>query len=411
MSTSDIAVLRDLARQYADIAAKPVQDERRALWSRHNSLLPTRPLILATFGMWNVWCREVFADAVMKCQVPFYREYERRFRMALFQDDIGDDLILDPWVTVGAVQARGWGTVWGVREENHPSGVEGGAWKYQPVIRDWKDVEKLSWPPHTIDEAATARNADRLRDAVGDILTVNVDRGPVCQGFMADISTCLARLRGLEQIMIDMYESPAELHRLLAFMRDGILANQEAAEKSGDYSLTTQHNQEMVYCEGMERPSANSGLRQRRDLWAFSAAQEYTLISPAMHDEFLYQYQMPILRHYRHVAYGCCEDLTKKIDMLRQLPNLRVIAVTPLANVAKCAEQIDDRHVFSWRPNPTDMVCAGWDEARIRRIIGDGLQAARGCHIHLHLKDVETVQGDPTRLKRWVAIVRDVAGV
>jgi len=401
MSSPDIAILRDLAKQYAGIAAQPIQDERRALWTRHNSLKSTRPLILATFGMHNVWCREVFGDAVMTCQDPFYREYERRFRMALFQDAIGDDLIIEPWVTVGAVQARGWGTIWGVREENHPSGVVGGAWKFQPVIQDWKDVEKLSWPPHAIDEAATKRNADRLRDAVGDILDVNVERGPVCQGFMADISTTLARLRGLEQIMIDMYESPAELHRLLAFMRDGILANQEAAEKCGDFSLTTQGNQEMVYSDDTEPPRANARPQLRRDLWAFSAAQEYTLISPAMHDEFLYQYQMPILRHFRHVAYGCCEDLTKKIDMLRQLPNLRVIAVTPLANVAKSAEQIGDKYVFSWRPNPTDMVCASWDETRIRRIIGDGLQAARGCHIHLHLKDVETVQGDPTRMRRW----------
>ncbi|MDY7009579.1 MAG: hypothetical protein SVV80_02355 [Planctomycetota bacterium] len=41
----DIVILRDLAKQVADIAAKDIQDERRDLWRRHNSLRKTRPLI------------------------------------------------------------------------------------------------------------------------------------------------------------------------------------------------------------------------------------------------------------------------------------------------------------------------------------------------------------------------------
>jgi hypothetical protein len=94
-----------------------------------------------------------------------------------------------------------------------------------------------------------------------------------------------------------------------------------------------------------------------------------------MHDEFLLQYQLPILRSFGLVAYGCCEDLTRKIDMLRQVPNLRHIAVTLVADVRRCAEQIGRDYVTSWRPNPTDMVCASWDEARIRRIVRDGMEA------------------------------------
>ena len=44
-ATSDVSILRELAKQYADVAAKPVQAERRGLWRRHNSLERTRPLI------------------------------------------------------------------------------------------------------------------------------------------------------------------------------------------------------------------------------------------------------------------------------------------------------------------------------------------------------------------------------
>ena len=141
-------------------------------------------------------------------------------------------------------------------------------------------------------------------------------------------------------------------------------------------------------------------------LWCFCAAQEFAAVSPAMHEEFLLQYQLPILRPYGLVAYGCCEDLTRKIDMLRRIPNLRRIAVSPMADVARCAAHIGRDYVLSYRPSPSDMVGYGFDEARIRAILRRDLAACRGCHTDVTLKDVETVQRDPTRVRRWVAICR-----
>ena len=404
----DLLVLRELAQQYAEVAHNPIQEERRVLWSRLGSLRRTRPLIMATFGMWNVWCREVFGDDRMQCTDPFYRQHERALRMQLFQFAVGDDSIQEPWITQGAAVQGAWRQMWGVNEGNSGVPMEGGAWHYEPPLKSWDDVAKMTVLPHAIDEVTTARDVARLQEAVGDILPVNIERGPALSGFMADISTSLAGLRGLEQIMVDMYESPEELHGLLAFMRDGILANQQQAEDAGDFSLTSQGNQAMTYAEELERPRANSGSRQRRELWGFSAAQEFTLISPEMHDEFLLQYQLPIMQHYGLVHYGCCENLTRKIDMLRQIPNLRSIAVTPTADVAKCAEKIKTDYVFSWRPNPADMVCCGFDPDKIRGIIRDGMEAAKGCHVTIHLKDVETVEGHPERLAEWVRIVRGI---
>jgi hypothetical protein len=121
------------------------------------------------------------------------------------------------------------------------------------------------------------------------------------------------------------------------------------------------------------------------------------------------QYQLPIYAHFGLIHYGCCEDLGRKIGLLRQFKNLRSIAVTPVADVRLCAEQIGTDYVISWRPNPTDMVCCGYNEDRIRRIIGEGLAACKGGYPHIHLKDIETVEGDVTRLTRWVKSVRDVA--
>lgn len=157
----------------------------------------------------------------------------------------------------------------------------------------------------------SARNAARLSDVVGDIITVNIDRGSAYRMWTGDISTDLGYLRGIENLMLDMLDNPGWLHRLVKFML---------------------------------------------------------------------QYQLPILDKFGLVAYGCCEDLTNKIGILRKLRNLRRIAVSPFANVARCAEQIGQDCVISYRPSPADMVSYGFDKYRIRSILRRDLQACKECH-------------------------------
>ena len=48
---SDLEVIRDLAKQVLEISHDPVNEERRELWYEHNSLQPTRPLVLAEAAM------------------------------------------------------------------------------------------------------------------------------------------------------------------------------------------------------------------------------------------------------------------------------------------------------------------------------------------------------------------------
>ncbi len=166
----------------------------------------------------------------------------------------------------------------------------------------------------------------------------------------------------------------------------------------------------MPYAEELADPSPEPRGVRRAQLWGYLAAQEFTLVSPAMHEEFLLRYQLPILSQFGLAAYGCCEDLTRKIDMLRRIPNLRRIAVSPFADVRSCAEQIGPDYVLSYRPSPADMVSYGFDPERIRTILRRDLFACRGCHTDITLKDVETVQGDPERVRKWVALARQVIG-
>ena len=400
-----IRALRELAQRVAEIAAKPIQDERRTLWRNHNSFERTRPPIYVRAFAFDEW----FDEQKLECEDALYRQYERHFHSVLFRDAIGDDFIVEPWVTLDAVYDPPPSLRWGVKVELGEKAAAGGAAAFEPELLSEEDIDKLTVPKHSIDERATSERHERLHSAIGDIIDIHVDRGPMLTVWTGDISTDLAKLRGLEQIMWDAYDRPEWLHRLLAFMRDSILKVHREAEESGDLSLANHQNQAMPYAKELQDPEANTYGSRRQELWGYMASQETTTFGPDMFYEFMLQYQIPILENFGLAAYGCCEDLSQKIHLLREVKNLRRIAVTPWADVERCAEAIGQDYIVSWRPNPSSMVSTGLDEDFVRSFMREHLQVfrANGSFFDITLKDVETVNHQPDNIARWVQIVKE----
>ena len=169
-------------------------------------------------------------------------------------------------------------------------------------------------------------------------------------------------------------------------------------------------NQAMPYCEELAAPdSVQSGCKASQ-LWTFMASQEFTGIGPDLYDEFMLQYQIPIMERFGMTAYGCCEDLTLKIPLLKKIKNLRRIAITPFSNVRKCAEQIGKDYVASYRPNPTDMIAKGLDEGLVKKIVKRDYEILRdnNCIFDITLKDVETISSRSENMIRWVKLVRKI---
>ncbi len=206
---TDRDILRDLARRYLDICRKPVQQERRNLWRQHNSLKPTRPLVYIRAFAWSE-----MPHSRCQCQDPFFRQHEEFFRRHLFWDTFGDDSIFEPWIALGAVHRC---SGWGMEIKRQTSDDPRGSFKIDYPLKNLEDIEKLRAPWHAIDEQATTQRVDRLREAIGDIITVVVDRKPAQSVWSADISTELGYLRGIEHFMVDMLDNPEWLHRLVSF--------------------------------------------------------------------------------------------------------------------------------------------------------------------------------------------------
>jgi hypothetical protein len=401
----DDLVLRELAGRYAEISGSEAERERRTLWRDHNSFVHTRPPLYVRGIPWE----EIPEVSVVACEDPVLQPHEQWLRRMLYQATVGDDHTFPPYLAVGATLVTPPEGLWGLATHVIASPDAGGAWKNDPPIKELRDAERMVAAHHVVDEEATAQHLTRVQEAVGEALPVVVDRAPAYRMWAADLSSHLGYLRGIDHAMMDMLDNPEWLHGVLAFMRDGILTAQAEAEAVGDWRLCDHENQAMPYARELADPSADPTPVTRKQLWAFCAAQELTLVSPRMHDEFMLQYQLPILKHFGLVAYGCCEDLTRKIDMLRQIPNLRRIAVAPRADVARCAEQIGTDYIFSYRPNPAEMVCCGFDPEHVRTVVRNAMEVSKGCHVDITLKDIQTVEGQPERLREWVRIVRAIA--
>lgn len=399
-------ILRELAKQVAEIASMDVMDERRDLWAKHNAFKKVRTPIYIRDGHWS---NEIIKPLCI-CENELLQEVELYLRKMIYQYEIGDDFVIENYLKVPAVlKLPGYGP-WGVEPNVDKSEMSEGCNKIHAALENIDDLSRLKAPAHRIDEKETAYRFDLLSNIMGDVLPVLVERSPYWIRWGGDISTHLGYLLGIEGVMWAIYDSPKELHRLLAFMRDGVLKAQNEAEAAGDFSLLSHENQSMPYIDGLEGPDGGNRRVSRASLWNFHAAQEFTLISPEHHKEFMFDYQIPIMEKFAYSSYGCCEDLTKKIDMLRELKNLRRIAVSPFSDERACAEQIGSDYIASWRPDPAATVCLGFDKDENRRILKKAKKAFEdnGCLYDICLKDVHTIGKDRSRLIEFTKIAREV---
>ncbi len=406
-SKTDRQIVRDLARRLAEIAALPVQAERMQAARSLNSLNPTRPVVMVSpEGAW----RECMPGSTLLCQDERYREVEYILRTRIWHfEHINDD-----WPVVAEYCYN-----WIVRLSNFGMDVsygrtdELGSHDWIPPLKDYADMDKLHVRTVDADREATNRKGDFLAETLGDIL--NVQRRGGVPFWTAGLTMDLIFLRGLEQMMMDMYDHPNELHRLMALLRDDKLNEIDIYEREG--ILTPNWMVDGIGSGGCgltdDLPAADFNGRVRiKDLWVLGESQETVGVGPEQFEEFVLQYQLPILRQFGLVCYGCCEPLDKRFDLIiKHLPNLRRVSISPWCNQEIAAEKLGRRYIYSRKPNPA-LVCApevNWKEveADLRRT----KEAAGGCCLEVILKDTHTFHNDTARPGLWVKLARKVLGV
>ena len=211
--------------------------------------------------------------------------------------------------------------------------------------------------------------------------------------------------------MLDMYENPGMLHDAMAFLEEG---HKHILKQYLDLNLLSLNNDGTYhnsggngYTDELPMPGFDPDCVRLCDMWGSAEAQEMAQVSPEMHAEFILEYEKRLLEPFALTGYGCCEDLTRKLDYVFTIPNIRRISISPWADVDICAGKLQDKYIFSWKPMPAHLV-GEFNTQLIRDYIRHALDVTKGSVLEMILKDTHTCEHHPERFDEWTRIAREL---
>ena len=409
-SPAERQLLRTLAGEVAELAARPIEREKRLLWLDHNALRPTRPVVFCDpETSWN----ELIPPHALASSNPIARSWEFHLRREIFWGkQMKDDRVILPFFDLGHVHDEAdWGAAERVVDTTgaDAAGTDRTAYTWEAPVQSEADWDRIHTPILRVDFASTDRLVELAGGLFGDLLPVRLKTQ---WWWTLGMTWTLIRLRGLERFMYDLAENPDFVHRMMATLRDGTLAMIAALEQAGLLGL----NWDGTYVGSGgygwtdELPALGfDGTPRTQDLWGFAESQETVGVSPRMFETFIFPYQLPILERFGLNCYGCCEPLDKRWKTVQRIPRLRRVSVSPWSDKALMAEALGDRYILSIKPNPADLAMDYYDEDRIRAGLRRDLALTRGCRVEVIMKDVTTMLHDPYRVTRWVEIALEEA--
>ena len=402
VSSDDRNILRRLAEKVRVLSDRPIEKEKRDLWYRHNDLESVRPLIFRDPE--NGWM-EIITEDQMRCQGELARRWELALRKDIFWGEcMGDDRVIESTFDVAHVYTE---SDWGMHETKI-GGEDFGAFRWESPLRSYDQIDALRFPTIAVDFDSSAVLLQTARDTLGDILQV---RQRTKWWWSVGMTEKFVLLRGLEQMMRDVYDHPDGMKMLMAFLRDGHLAKLDFLEENG--LLAPNHDNVYVgsggfgYTKQLPKPGYDPMNVRACDMWGHSESQETTGISPEMFGEFIYPYQRPLLERFGLNCYGCCEPLDKRWSCIKDTPNLRRVSVSAWADREKMAEYLQDKFIYSFKPNPTNLAVPELMADAARGEVRHALEVAKGCHLEIIMKDNNTLGGNPQNALQWCRIARE----
>ncbi len=405
----DAAIIRELALRVGEVAALPVQEEKRALWRRLNALDPVRPMVMIDQVCWNEM--NVDDELTLRCSEAECRGYEDYLRRTLYQwRHFPVDMVVEPFIHVAkAIHNTGFGVR--VQEETavmDPTNSVVGH-RFINQFETEEDLEKIGMPRISHDEAETRRRLEVAHELFDGALEVRPWGADPYLSLWDPISTWM----GVQNALYALIERPDYMHRLVGRMTNGYLGMLDQLEEQGLLC----GRQSLIHCTGahtdeLPAPGYDPERPRTKDLWMFGLAQMFSTVSPQMFQEFEVDYAGRICERFGLVYYGCCDPLDGKMNEVRRIPHVRKVSMSPWVDEERGAAEVGHQFVYSRKPNPAFLAVNTFDPEAVRK----DLEATRrvcdknGCPLELILKDISTVRYEPQRLTQWGEIAMSVAG-
>jgi len=407
MKKKDICVLRELASQVVEIAALPIQEEKKTLWRKLNGLQTTRPMVMIDQVCWNEM--NVHDELTLQCEDPECRGYEASLRMTLFQwEHFPVDMVVEPFLRIPrAIHNTGFGIT--VKEDvavtDPTSSVVGH--KFFNQFQSEEDLEKIKTPKIHHDTKETDRRLELARELFDGVIEVRPSGMDPYLSLWDPLSTWM----GVENALYALIDRPDLIHGVLSRMTEGYLSMLDQLQEQGLLC----EPQSLIHCTGAftdELPAPGYDPRSPRtqDLWMFGLAQMFSTVSPAMFKEFEVDYASRICERFGLVYYGCCDPLDGKMNEVRLIPKVRKVSMSPWTDQERGAEAIDKQFVFSRKPNPSFLAFHQFPAEEVRQDLLETRKICEryDCPLELILKDISTVRYQPQRLFQWAQIAMDV---
>ena len=401
--------LKTLAKKYAEIAWLPAQQERIELWKALNRGAMKRPMIVFDQLPWH----ELNDDGslTLTTEDPFWRGMENFMRMTIYKwNRFSADMVVEPVLPVPMAVA---GAHYGIHTEEENIATDSKndvvSHRYHNQLVNDEDVLKIKDMDVKHDEDETERRLNEAEDLFNGIIQVRPKGVIFHLGSWDKISTMM----GVTQAYTDLVDRPEFIHKIMRRFTDATLKGIGQINKLKAYDC----NENTCHCSYVYTDDLLPGVSEGRGMetensWAFGLAQLFSSVSPAMTEEFEFPYISELAAHFGGIYYGCCDRLDDRIDLVKQIPNVKKVSCSPWSVREAFAERLGGGLVMSAKPSPAFIAGSAPDYKTVASDLTRTVKAAEKYNVRLEiiLKDISTVNYEPERLTEWSKIAASIVG-
>lgn len=400
--------LRELAKKQKEYANLPEMERKKQRWFDLNmgkTVVP--PVVVETW----TFDPDMMPESIYQCTTPRARQVEYSLLKNIREYElIHDDKVVPDYYPVGfQVLVDEFGVP---VEEHHASGEDQRriGYEYKSPIQDLEEDFHLLKPSTVeIRRKETEQEKEFMQELLGDILPVEIETGlpNIAMPFQ------MSKLLGLQGMMVALYDCPEAVHRLMEYLTENQIRVMKTFEDAGILTMNNRNHGLGVssYSFTDELAKGPEGKVRLKDLWMWAEAEETASISPEQFREFFLPYMARAAKEMGLIYYGCCEPMQRILtDVLKAIPNIRKVSVSPFSDQKKVGEQLKGTGiVFSRKPSANYLsIDSSFQEEAWKAHISETLEAARGCQCEIIMRDIYQV-ADLANVRRAVEIAQELA--
>ncbi|MCX7590458.1 MAG: uroporphyrinogen decarboxylase family protein [Kiritimatiellae bacterium] len=409
----DAEVLGPLIDEVMELAARPEETAKKRMWAEHQALGNPGKIPVCVYyegiplPQWSL----MWGEEWDLCADPLAKRIERDLRRTIWvARHVPDDHIVWPSIKVEIPPTveQDWGLSTEMTGPDDPLQAK----RVLAARADRIDLSLLSKPRIWYRREDIATTIERAMELVGGRLRIHPAYYATQYYAQFDI---VARLRGMENALVDTIADPEGLLGLMEFITDVAVSMDREREQEGHLNVWLEDGGQWqqvgfrVHCAYMP-PDFNPAKPRICDEWHYLSQQCSAGLGPDAFARFVFPFVVRLAEYMTNktVYYHGCERLDEKMPILRELPNLRRFHVSPWSSVAKAAEVFGEDVILEVHDHPGEVFFGrSWENTRqnIRRLIRE----AAGHRIDINLSDIHSFGDDPGNLTRWAQIAQEEA--